>query len=220
MTTNDICPVSGESIKEELINHWTHLIGMMLCLVGVPFLIIYGIMQGDRWHAASFSIYGISLLLLYTASTYYHGCKTVQLKSRLRIVDHICIYLLIAGSYTPFTMGPLRDSNGWILLSIEWGMALIGILFKIFAFNRFQMVSLIVYLVMGWMAVLSWPILTEKLSLTTVLLIASGGISYNIGIIFYVWDSLPYNHGIWHLFVLGGSFCHYCAILTLLTVTI
>lgn len=208
-----ICPVSGETFQEERVNQRTHLIGLLLSIVGLPFLVVYSSLYGDTWHIVSYAIYGITLVLLYIASTSYHGCKTIHRKSTLRIIDHACIYLLIAGSYTPFTLGPLRDSNGLILLSIEWGIAVVGILFKIFAFSRFQIVSLVSYLVMGWLVVFSWPALMANMSWPAISLVATGGAFYTLGTIFFVWESLRFNHAIWHLFVLSGSACHYCAVL-------
>ncbi|MBA3816511.1 MAG: hemolysin III family protein [Parachlamydiaceae bacterium] len=212
---SDICPVSGESYKEELLNHWTHLIGLILSLIGLPILIFYSVLREDPWTIASFSIYGSTLVLLYLASTFYHGCTNLSHKSVLQVVDHACIYLLIAGCYTPFALGPLRESNGWTLLAIEWTIAVVGIGIKIIAFNRFQAISLISYLVMGWLVVLSWSTLVDKLSVTALILTMVGGLFYTIGSIFFVWEKLPFNHGIWHLFVLCGSVCHYFAILML-----
>lgn len=212
---SDICPISGESYKEELVNHWTHLIGLVLSLIGLPILIIYSFLRKDPWTIVSFSIYGSTLVMLYLASTFYHGCTNLMRKSTFRIVDHACIYLLIAGCYTPFALGPLRESNGWTLLIVEWSIAVIGIGIKVFAFNRFQALSLISYLVMGWLVVLSWPTLVDKLSASALVLTMAGGLFYTVGSIFFVWASLPFNHAIWHLFVLCGSGCHYFAILML-----
>lgn len=211
-----ICPVSGETHLEERVNHFTHLFGVVLSLIGLPVLIVYGTLHGDFWHIASYSIYGVSLVLLYLASTYYHGCLCPEKKNKLRVVDHACIYLLIAGSYTPFALGPLRETSGWMLLGIEWGIAAAGILFKLFAIDRFQTLSLAGYLVMGWLVVFSWPTLMEELSPTSLALLVSGGLSYTFGVVFFAWASLPFNHAIWHLFVLGGSACHYFAILGIL----
>lgn len=213
---HEICPISGETLREEKVNHWTHFIGLLFSLIGFPVLIVHSTLHGDAWHIAGYTIYGATLILLYFASTYYHGCKKLHHKGTLRIVDHACIYLLIAGSYTPFTLGPLRETSGWALLSIEWSIAVVGILFKIFAINRFQMFSLITYLLMGWLVVVSWSTLMENLSSSALILVGIGGLSYTLGAVFFVWESLPFNHGIWHLFVLGGSSCHYFAVLLLL----
>ena len=214
--TYELCPVSGESPQEEKINHWTHLIGLLFSLMGFPFLIIYSSKYGDVWQVTGYIIYGITLILLFFASTYYHGCKKIQRKGTLKILDHACIYLLIAGSYTPFTLGPLRESTGMILLSIEWTIAVVGILFKIYTINRFHMLSLITYLLMGWLVIVSWSTLMAALSPLAVGLLCAGGLCYTLGAVFFVWNSLPFNHGIWHVCVLGGSVSHYFAIMTLL----
>lgn len=213
---HEVCPISGESIKEEIFNHRSHLIGLLFSLIGFPILIIHSTLNGDAWQIAGYTVYGATLILLYLASTYYHGCKTPQRKQTWRVVDHACIYLLIAGSYTPFTLGPLRETTGWTLLGIEWCIAVAGILFKIFAINRFQMLSLITYLLMGWLVVVCWATLMEALSITAIVLLCFGGMCYTLGAVFFVWENLPYNHGIWHVCVLGGSISHYFAILLLL----
>jgi hemolysin III len=213
---DEVCPISGETWMEEKINHRTHLIGLLLSVLGLPYLIYYSVVNGDISTFAAFTIYGITLVLLYLASTYYHGCKKLHHKGILRIIDHACIYLLIAGSYTPFTLGPLRDSQGTTLLIAEWSIAAVGIGLKVFAVDRFKIASLIGYLVMGWLVVFSWPVLVEKLPLQAIILVIAGGLSYTFGTIFFVWERIPFNHGIWHLFVLCGSICHYFAILLLI----
>lgn len=215
MDDSNICPISGETRLEEAFNHWTHRIALLLSLVGLPVLIFYSSLHGDVWKIAGFSIFGTSLVLLYIASAYYHGCQDLHVKRKLRIVDHACIFLLIAGSYTPFTLGPLKESTGWLLLTAEWSIAAIGIFLKVFAFHRTELLSLVAYLVMGWLIVLWWPQLWEVLSLTTLTLMGIGGLSYTFGVIFFLWESLPFNHAIWHIFVFVGSACHYSAIIFL-----
>ena len=212
---SDICPISGETKVEELVNHWTHRIALLLSLVGLPILIFFSSLHGDVWKIVSYAIFGTSLVLLYIASTYYHGCQVLPFKETWRRIDHACIYLLIAGSYTPFTLGPLRDATGWILLATEWSIAAVGIFLKFFAFNRTNTLSLIAYLVMGWLIVLWGPQLWESISVTALVLMAVGGLSYTFGVIFFLWESLPFNHAIWHVFVFAGSACHYSAVLLL-----
>lgn len=212
---NNICPISGETKMEEIVNHWTHRIALLLSLIGLPVLIFYSTLHGDIWNIIGYSIFGISLVLLYIVSAYYHGCQIVHIKQKLRVIDHICIFLLIAGSYAPFTLGPLRDSSGWILFTAEWSIAFIGICFKLFAFNRTQIISLVAYLVMGWLIVLWWPHVWQTMPETTLTLLAAGGFSYTFGVVFFLWDNLPFNHAIWHVFVFIGSACHYSAILML-----
>ena len=158
-------------------------------------------------------IYGTTLFSLYAASTIYHGCEVVHRKYVLKKVDHICIYLLIAGSYTPFTLGPLRDAGGWNLLFLVWGIAFAGIVLKIISVNEFKILSVLAYIALGWLVVFSFPKLSEELSTDAMIWMISGGLIYSSGTLFYLWDSLPFNHSIWHIFVLGGSLCHYICIL-------
>lgn len=164
----------------------------------------------------SSTVYGSTLIMLYGASTYYHSCNETGKKQKLKIIDHACIYLLIAGSYTPFTLGPLKDFGGPDLLALEWTIAFCGILLKVIAVDRFKVISLLGYLAMGWLVVFSYEILMEEISGQSLNFLFAGGLCYTVGTVFYVWDKLPYNHGIWHLFVLGGSICHYFSILSLI----
>jgi hemolysin III len=211
----DICPISGESKLEELFNYLTHGIAWILSFIGLPVLILFGYLYGDVWKVAGYALFGASLILLYGVSTYYHRCQSLQTKKNLRVMDHICIYILIAGSYSPFTLGPLIDYAGWTLFGIEWGIVLVGSALKIFAFDKTKTISLIGYLVMGWLIVLWWPVLSQTVSSTALTLVIIGGLSYSFGVIFFLWESLPYNHAIWHLFVINGSICHFFAVLML-----
>lgn len=206
------CPISGETAEEERINYWTHLVGLILSLIGGSIL-LWASSQHDYFHKISAYTYTITLIGLYGASTFYHRCSILDKKKRWKVIDHSCIYLFIAGSYTPFTLGPLRDSHGPLLLVIVWSIAIIGILFKIFAIKFFQKISLFSYLLMGWLIIFSLPTLIQHLSFQAILWLMLGGLSYTAGTIFYAWDKLPYSHGIWHLFVLTGTACHYCTIL-------
>lgn len=212
MIKHEICPVSGETVAEERLNHLSHYAGLILSVIGSIILIVYTSLNADAWMIVGVTIYGITLVALYAASTYYHGCKDHVRKRTLRIVDHSCIYLLIAGTYTPFTLGPLRGTDGWILFSLEWALAVFGIIFKIYAIHRFQVLSTLAYLAMGWLVIFSWPTLMERLSTTTIIWVAAGGVIYTLGTLFYHWKSLPWKHAVWHVFVLGGSICHYFAI--------
>lgn len=212
----NVCPISGESEKEELFNSITHFFGFLLSLIGFVYLMILSIETANSWYIISSSIYGATLVLLYAASTYYHSCQTLNQKRILQIVDHACIYLLIAGSYTPFTLGPLREFGGWNLMTVEWTIAILGIIFKIVAGDKFKVVSLLAYLAMGWLVVFSFEALLLQTPTEAIIWLILGGLSYTLGTVFYVWDDLPYNHGIWHLFVLFGSISHYFCILQLL----
>ena len=201
------------AISDELANTLTHLLGLVLSLVGAPGLIFMAARYGDAWHVLSCSVYGVALVLLYAASTTYHWVQAPRLKQILRVVDHACIYLLIAGTYTPFTLVTIGGPWGWTLFSLVWGLAVIGICFKILWTGRFEFISTLTYVLMGWMALIAvYPIVTE-FPLGCTLWILAGGSSYTIGVIFYAFDSKPYMHAIWHLFVLAGSACHYVAVM-------
>lgn len=213
MNNELICPISGETPKEERANYFTHLTGLYLSLVGIVILILACIWSDNPIHLISCSIYGFTLILLYGASTYYHSCKLTSKKYVLKIVDHACIYLLIAGTYTPFTLGPLKESGGLLLLCLVWGIAAVGILLKIIAINRFELLSVIAYLVMGWLVVYNFSTLFQELSLSALIWLIAGGVTYSLGTIFFLWDNLSFNHAIWHVFVLVGSLCHYFSIL-------
>ncbi len=207
-----ICPISGETLQEERLNYWTHCIGFILSLIGGS--ILFWISPNkDIWNIVSCYTYGITLIGLYAASTIYHRCSHIPYKKVWKIVDHSCIYLFIAGSYTPFTLGPLRDSYGWALFGIVWGIAISGIVFKICAINSFKRISLFSYLIMGWLILFSFPTLISHISSLSLVWLIIGGTSYSLGTIFYAWKSLPFSHAIWHLFVMGGSISHYFSIL-------
>ena len=215
MTIN-ACPISGQSEKEERFNTITHFIGFVLSLIGFFYLIMISINAKNPWAIISSSVYGSTLVLLYGASTYYHGCKTLKQKQFLKVIDHACIYLLIAGSYTPFTLGPLREFGGWNIMTIEWTIAIVGISLKLINVERFQTISLLAYLGMGWLVVFSYEALVSQIPADAIVWLVIGGLSYTLGTLFYIWDRLPYNHGIWHLFVLFGSAAHYICVLHLI----
>jgi len=157
-----------------------------------------------------------SLVLVYLSFTLYHGFRRPRLKRLFQIFDHSAIYLLIAGTYTPFLLISLRGAWGWTLMVVIWGLALLGVLFKAFFIERYQRVSALSYLLMGWLVVIAAEQLLKNLSTPTLLWIAAGGATYTLGVIFLAWRRLPFSHTIWHLFVLGGSLCHYLAVLNLL----
>lgn len=216
MTIKSICPVSGQSVDEERINYLTHLAGLFLSVIGFVILLVYSLHSNNFTDVLSSIIYGITLVSLYAASTFYHGCEHPSKKHKFKIMDHVCIYLLIAGTYTPFTLGPLKDTGGYNLLYLVWGIALVGVAFKIFAISRFQLLSVFAYLGMGWLVVYNFPALSQELSTVGFVCLIAGGLSYSLGVLFYLWEGLSYNHGIWHLFVLGGSSFHYVSILNIL----
>ncbi len=205
--------LNRRALSEELANTLTHGLGLLLSLVGVPGLIVMAARYGDAWHIVSCSVYGTALILLYAASTIYHAVQSPRWKEILRVVDHACIYLLIAGTYTPFTLVLMRGGWGWTLFGLVWGFAVIGICFKLLWTGRFEVISTVTYVLMGWLALIAvYPIVTE-FPLGCILWILAGGSSYTIGVIFYALDEKPYMHAIWHLFVLAGSACHYVAVM-------
>lgn len=201
------------TIINEIANTVTHGIGTLLAIAGLVILVVFASIYGNAWHVVSFSIYGSTLVLLYLASTLYHGVQKPDAKRVLRVVDHSAIYLLIAGTYTPFTLVTLQGTRGWVMFGVIWGLALFGILYKIFFINRHVVISTLFYLLMGWLIVFSIKDLFQGLPLNGIIFLGAGGLSYTLGIIFYAGREKLLMHAIWHLFVLGGSICHFFAIL-------
>lgn len=199
--------------REEVANAITHGIGAMLSLAGLVLLIVFSSLKGTAWHIVSFTIYGVSMLLLYVCSTLVHSFKEGKVKDLFEFFDHSSIYLFIAGTYTPLLLVAIRGPLGWSLFGIVWGIALLGVLFKAFFVKRFLFMSTIFYLIMGWLIVAAWGPLTAAVPQPGIVLLVTGGILYSLGTIFYVWRIFPYHHAIWHLFVLAGSVTHFFAIL-------
>lgn len=199
---------------EEFANTITHGFGLVLSLAGFVLLVVLSGLKGDFWYIASSVLYGLSLVVLYAASTFYHGASSPELKKKLQILDHCCIYVLIAGTYTPFALVVLRSQQGGeSLFLIVWAFALVGIAVKIFfGGRRFPVASAISYLVMGWLGVFAIQPLFAALGPVPVALIAAGGAAYSIGVIFFAWHSIKHHHAIWHLFVLTGSVLHFLAV--------
>jgi len=194
---------------EEQLNAWSHGIGAALGIAALVLLIVYSDNNTKPWSLFSVIVYGISLIILFLASTFYHAVKGEKSKHNFRIVDHISIYLLIAGTYTPVLLIALRDSLGWPLFWIVWGIAAFGLVLKLFFTGRFEIFSTLLYLVMGWLIVFDFANLSNAIGPTGVLWLFAGGLAYTIGIVFYAIQRIPYNHVIWHLFVLGGAICHF-----------
>jgi hemolysin III len=197
---------------EEIANTLTHGFGLLLSIFGLILLVVLASYKNDIWYTLSAVIYGLSMIALYAASTLYHGATSPKLKERLRLLDHCCIYLLIAGSYTPFTLIALSGSFGNNLFIAVWAFAFIGILIKIFLHERIPAASVVSYLVMGWIGLIAVGPLYSALGMAPIALIVGGGLVYTLGTIFYGMHSLKHHHAIWHLFVLGGSICHFIAI--------
>lgn len=196
---------------EELLNSMTHGLGAVLSVIGTVVLVILATSLGDLWKVTGFSIFGLTLLMLYLASTLYHGSRQPRRREIFKTLDHCAIFLLIAGSYTPFLLVNLRDSSGWLLLGIIWSLALVGVLLKLHYGSRYKPARVGIYLLMGWLIMFASGDLLANISSTGFNLLLAGGITYTVGVVFYLANSMPYNHAIWHLFVVGGSACHYFA---------
>jgi len=195
----------------ERLNAWTHLVGAVLALIGAVVLVVSAALDGDPWKVVSVSVYGVTLVLLYTFSTLYHSFHG-RAKAILRSLDHQGIYLLIAGSYTPFCLVTLRGPWGWSLFGVVWTLAVVGGLQELRPLGQSRSVSLVIYLLMGWVVLVAVQPLLEALGTAGFAWLAAGGVLYTTGIVFYLLDSrLVHAHGIWHLFVLAGSTAHYFA---------
>lgn len=201
---------------EEVAHALTHGIGIVLAIAGLTVMVARATLYGDAAHIVGAAIFGTTLVLMYTASTLYHsipGATLPRTKKVLRVVDHSSIYLLIAGSYTPFTLVTLSGPWGWGLFFTVWGLALAGVIFKVFATGRFERLSLFIYLAMGWCIVVAVKPLVQALPMGGLVLLLLGGLAYTGGVAFYVWERLRYHHAIWHAFVLTGSVLQYFAVL-------
>ncbi len=201
------------SLAEEIANSITHGIGALLSIVGLVVLVHLAATHGDVWHIVSSSIFGATLILLYLSSTLYHSITAVRAKVVLRLLDHVAIYLLIAGTYTPFLLVNLRGPWGWSVFALVWGIALTGIILKVSPLGQKRGLSLSLYLVLGWIILIAIKPLLILLDPAGIRLLVAGGMAYTGGVIFYGWKRLPYNHAIWHLFVLAGSCFHFFAVL-------
>jgi hemolysin III len=201
------------SLGEEVAHSITHGVGAALSIAGLTLLVVVAVLNRDVYKIVSFSIYGASLVILYLASTLYHGFQHPRLKRVFKIFDHASIYLLIAGTYTPFLLVSLRGKWGWTLLAIIWGIALLGVSFKALFIDRFQKLSVLGYVLMGWLGVVVIKELLVSIPVGGLILVAIGGVFYSVGIIFYALQKIPYMHVVWHFFVLGGSISHFFAVL-------
>lgn len=214
---NEGSVIEGDyTLKEEIIHGITHGIGTIASIVGLVFLLIRAIKYGTAWHIVSFAIYGASLILLYLASTLYHSIQIRSWKITLKKLDHSAIFLLIAGTYTPFLLTNLRGPLGWTLFGIVWGLAIVGLVIKLGFIAHLEKASLALYLAMGWLVIFAVRQLLNTVDTTTLILLFAGGIAYTVGVIFYVWRKLPYNHSIWHIFVMFGSLAHYFSVINIL----
>jgi len=211
----------GKSIKirkaEEIANSVSHAIGIVLAIAGVTLLVIFGALYGTVWHIVSFSVFGASMITLYLASTLFHGAKNLRLKVKLNKFDHSAIYLLIAGSYTPIALVSLRGWVGWTIFGLIWALAIAGIIYKIWFYSsKWRKLSTWLYVVMGWLVIVAIVPVIENVPETSLWFLLAGGLSYTAGVVFYLYHRIPFFHLVFHLFILGGSICHFFAFLYLI----
>ncbi|MBT8234214.1 MAG: hemolysin III family protein [Saprospiraceae bacterium] len=201
-----------KSIQEERLNMASHAFGVILFIILIPVLLFHAYGLKNNYYTLGAIVFSISLLMVYISSTFYHHTLDKAKRKKWRTYDHISIYFLIAGSYTPFLLTYFRDQTGLIVLAIIWSIVLIGSLFKWFFTHKFKLLSTLAYLAMGWMALFLIEPILLKLPYLALVWLVIGGLSYSIGVVFFLWEKLFQNHFIWHMFVLGGSFSHYMAV--------
>lgn len=214
MHTMTARPAHDQSIGEEIANSVSHGLALVAVLVGTPFLLVHAVRLGDPGFVVGASVFAATMILLYLASTLYHALTHRKAKHVFRVIDHSAIFLLIAGTYTPFTLGVLHGPWGWTLFGVVWGLAVVGIALR--AFNRFAspMLSTAIYLLMGWLVVIAIDPLIARLPTAGLLWLVAGGLAYSVGVIFFALGSrLKYGHFTWHVFVMAGTVCHYFAVL-------
>ncbi len=202
--------------QEEIVNAITHGAGVALAIAALVILIVFSALKGTPWHVVSFSIYGATLVILYLGSTLYHSLTNKKAKSLFRKFDHMSIYLLIAGTYTPFCLTVLRGYIGWIIFGIVWGCTILGVTLKAITIGKREWLSTMLYIMMGWLIVIAIKTLYIKMPLSGLVYLILGGLAYTGGAYFFMKDKLKFNHGIWHLFVLAGSVFHFFSVMTLL----
>ena len=202
----------NQSLREEWVNALTHGFGIVAATAGGAVLITLAAVFGDALRVATATVFVVTLILLYTASTLYHAARQERIKARLKVFDHCAIFLLIAGTYTPFTLVALRGTWGWTLFGLIWTLAVIGVVFKLFYTGRFKRTSTAIYVAMGWLVIVAVGPLSQALPAWTVACLIGGGVAYSAGTPFYLSRRIPYAHAIWHAFVLGGSVLHFIAV--------
>jgi len=201
------------SAGEEIAHTATHAVGLLLSIAGLAVLVTFSAQNGNIWHIVSTSVFGATLIMLYATSTLYHGIPHAKAKPILQKLDHAAIYLLIAGTYTPFTLVSLRGEWGWTLFGLVWSIAIAGVMLELISKQRYKRVSIGLCLGLGWLVLIAIKPMLRSVETGGLLLLLAGGLSYSFGVIFYVWKSLPYHHAIWHLFVLAGSVLQFFSIL-------
>ncbi len=197
---------------EEIANSLTHGAGLLLSIGGLAVLVTFAALHGDAWAVTAGAVFGATLVLLYASSTLYHSLRTPRLKHLVRVVDHVAIFFLIAGTYTPFMLVNLRGPWGWSLFGVIWALAVAGTALKIFFTGRFRILSTLIYLFMGWIVLVAIKPLIGALPRAGLIMLFAGGLAYSLGTVFYLWKRLPYHHAVWHVFVLAGSICHFFAV--------
>lgn len=213
MTKKNESPDRRQSVGEELANALSHGIGLVVALAAFPFLIVRSVQEGSAASLVGVIVFGVALLLLFLASTVYHALPAGRAKGIFKVLDHCAIFLMIAGTYTPFTLGVLRGSWGWSLFGVVWGLAVIGILTKTLFSSRGGLVSTLIYLAMGWLILIAVRPLFQSLPLAGILWLVAGGLAYTAGVAFYaLGHRIRYGHFGWHLFVVAGAFSHFVAI--------
>lgn len=202
------------TMGEEILNSVTHGIGALLSLAGLVLLVVASVKQGTVWHVVGSAVFGSSLIMLYTVSTLYHSATKPAFKRFFARLDHVAIFLLIAGSYTPFVLTTLRGPLGWTIFGVIWTLAFIGMIIRSIYLGRFRKFMVVLYLLMGWIIVIAIVPMTRALPTLSLTCLVSGGLCYTLGVVFYAWRQLKYSHGIWHIFVMAGSSFHFFAVLT------
>lgn len=200
------------SVFEEVIHAITHGVGVLLSIGGLSWMLYLSIEAADPWRIVASSIYGATLISLFLASTVYHSMYASRHRDIFKLLDHCAIYLLIAGSYTPFLLVAMRTDTGWWLFGTVWALATAGIVKKLWFRDRFPKIALASYLALGWLAVIAAPQMAEAIGPNGMAWLFAGGISYSVGAIFYAFERIPFNHAIWHVFVLGGGVCHFLGV--------
>lgn len=200
------------SLGEEIAHSTTHGIGAALSVVGLVLMLVRAVRAGDPWLIVGCAVFGASMILLYTSSTLYHALIPPRARRVFQVLDHAFIYLLIAGTYTPFLLGPLRGPWGWSLFGVVWGLALAGVVFKVFFTGRFRLVSTLLYLGLGWLCVIALKPMIATVPKEGLVWLFAGGLAYSGGTVFYMWKRLRYHHAVWHVFVLAGTACHFQAV--------
>ncbi len=211
--TKDLSHLDSHDKGEDIASSVIHGFGAVLAAAGLAILVTFAVRMGDPWRVVSFSIYGTTLVLLFTFSTIYHGLLNPKLKKLFRIFDHLAIYLLIAGTYTPFMLVSIRGPLGWTLFSIVWVLAILGVIQAALFVDRLKLLSLITYLAMGWLIVIAFKPLIAAVQAGGIMWLVAGGLCYTLGVVFYVCKRIPFNHAIWHVFVLAGGISHLVAML-------